>query len=220
MMFWLLVVGGFFLGSIPFGYLIAKSKGIDIRSVGSGNIGATNVKRILGPKWGWIVFGLDLLKGLIPSLLGTFLLKDRLYDLDPQTQAFIAGLAAVLGHAKSPFLGFKGGKGVSTAMGAGLGAVPLVAIIAFTLFAIITWITRYLSLGSVLAIGLTPVLAWLLPGNSPQVIVPLTLLAVAVVWLHRANLKRLARGEESKFSLGGKKSDPGTPRPSGGEGQG
>ncbi|RYG42809.1 glycerol-3-phosphate acyltransferase [bacterium] len=163
------------------------------------------MKRALGSKWGYAVFALDLLKGFVPSLLGTLFIKEPMYGLDPQTQAFLAGLAAVVGHAKSPFLGFKGGKGVSTAMGAGLGAVPLVAISAFTLFLIITALTGFLSLGSIIAIPLAPVIAWFMPGQSKQVVVPLAILGLAVVVLHRANIRRLLKGEESKFRFGDRK---------------
>ena len=126
-MSWLLISLGFALGSIPFGFMVAKAKGVDIREVGSGNIGATNVMRVLGKGPGIAVLLLDVLKGLIPSLCGHLIFHDKQI-------AFAAGVAAVFGHTFSPFLKFKGGKGIATGLGALLGSSPFVGLAAFSVF--------------------------------------------------------------------------------------
>jgi glycerol-3-phosphate acyltransferase PlsY len=206
MTFLILLVVGYFLGAIPFGVLIARANGVDIMKVGSGNIGATNVIRGLGKGWGITVFVLDMLKGTIPALLARWTISEPIAGIDPQAVWFLCGLAAVVGHAKSPFLRFRGGKGVSTAMGAGLGAIPLVALAAFTLFAILLATIRYMSVASVVAVSAAPVFAYLIPNQSPAIVPILLILAVVVTLLHRKNITRLREGTEPKFSF--KKTSP------------
>ncbi len=188
---WLLVPAGFLLGAIPFGYLVARAKGVDIFAVGSGNIGATNVMRALGKGPGILVFVLDVLKGLAPSL------TVRLLG-GPQELSFAAGMAAILGHSFSPFLKFKGGKGIATGLGMLLGSTPLVAASAFSTFFLVMALTLIVSISSVAA-GFSVVLfGWLL-GDAPTLMIPYAALGVYILVRHRANMKRLKEGTEPKF---------------------
>lgn len=204
MIAWVYVLA-FWLGSVPFGLLVARSRGIDIRQVGSGNIGATNVHRALGKRAGIAVFVLDVLKGLLPAVAvrlayadyGPIALGD--YALSAKEAAFLAGAAAMLGHMFSPFLRFRGGKGISTALGAALGADPVVALLAFTVFAGVVASTRYISLGSLVAVPAAVVLAWWF--DSGWVLIgAFALLTVFVYVRHSGNIARLRAGTESRFS--------------------
>lgn len=190
------------LGAIPFGVLVAKAKGVDILKVGSGNIGATNVNRVLGKGPGIAVWILDVLKSLVPTLIARLVLTQPLGGLDPQTQWFLVGLAAVIGHCASPFLRFKGGKGISTALGAIIGTAPLVALLCFGLFALVLWVTRYMAIASTIGVCSVVLFFWLVPGNTPQLLPVLVLLALFVAYRHRANYKRLKEGTEPQFGFG------------------
>jgi glycerol-3-phosphate acyltransferase PlsY len=201
----LLCVAAYFLGSIPVGVLAARAKGIDITQVGSGNVGATNVNRALGKQWGIAVFILDMLKGLAPTLAARYLVAIPVGSVHPQAIWMLVGIFAVLGHTKSVFLHFKGGKGISTSLGVCLGAAPLVAVSAFTLFVIILASTRYMSVASILAVASSVLFAMLIPGQSSQIIPLFALLAVAVIALHRKNIGRLRAGTEPKFAFVSKK---------------
>jgi len=193
----LLLVAAYVVGSIPFGYLIARANGVDILKAGSGNIGATNVYRVLGStrqgKWlGLGVFLLDVLKGFLPAATGYYLLGHS------QLWAFLIGMGAVAGHCLSPFLGFKGGKGVATGLGVVFGSCPLVAASAFGIFLISMALTRFVSLSSLIAaIALVPL------GFAFQVhyvlIWAFAALALFVFYRHRPNIKRLLSGDEPKF---------------------
>jgi acyl phosphate:glycerol-3-phosphate acyltransferase len=197
----LLYVGAFLLGSIPVGYLAAKAKGIDIRTVGSGNIGATNVNRALGSKWGIAVFVLDVLKGLIPVLVARELIPQAMNGVVPQLWWIGAGACALLGHMFSPWLGFKGGKGIATGLGMVLGTAPMVAGICFAIFLGFMIPTRYVSLSSIIGVIALPFVGWFVPGE-PRELVPLyILLTLFVIWKHRDNIKRLRDGTESKFTF-------------------
>jgi glycerol-3-phosphate acyltransferase PlsY len=191
----MLFIGSYFLGSIPFGVLVAKRAGIDITSVGSGNIGATNVMRTLGRGPGLMVFALDVAKGLLPALAARAIAPGQ------QDIWFYGGLAAILGHVFSPFLKFKGGKGIATSLGALLGSTPLTAISAFTVFALVTAVGRTISLGSIVAAVVAPIFAWIFK-DEPAVIVGLTVMGLFIIWKHRANIERLKNGTESKFTFG------------------
>lgn len=191
----LLLTGSYLLGSIPFGVLIARAKGIDLMKVGSGNTGATNAMRVLGKGPGFLVFALDLLKGLIPPLVGRWLFPDR------QEFWMFAGSMAIIGHSFSPFLKFKGGKGISSALGMTLGTSPFVALSAFVVFSISLRTSRYMSLASMIAIISTIPLG-LLFKDSPWVIGGYSVMIVFIVYRHRANIKRLKEGTEPKFRFG------------------
>jgi len=195
------LIAGYFIGAIPFGVIIARAHGVDLANVGSGNIGATNVIRALGAKWGIFVFVLDMLKGLMPGLIARATIHAPVGGLDAQTWWFLAGLAAVAGHSKSPFLRFKGGKGVSTALGAGIAAAPAVALSAFALFILLLAVTRYMSLASMVAIAMTGVFGATFPGESRQLVPLYIALAVLIVVLHKKNIGRLMDGTEPKFEF-------------------
>lgn len=197
----LLFVGAYLLGSVPFGVLIARYMGVDIMSVGSGNIGATNVNRVLGWKVGMAVLLLDVAKALLPALLAWQLFPRPQYGMEVQTISFLAGTAAILGHCFSPWLGFRGGKGVATALGAVTGAAPLIAAGAFLVFATLLSTTRYMSLSSVFAVATALILGALLPGQTPQLIPVYGLLLIFVIWRHRENFRRIRSGAEPRFSF-------------------
>jgi acyl phosphate:glycerol-3-phosphate acyltransferase len=191
----LLLVGAYLLGAIPFGVLVARSKGVDIMAVGSGNTGATNVMRTLGKGPGYLVFALDLLKGLIPTIVARSLFPER------QELWFLAGAMAMIGHSFSPFLKFKGGKGISSALGMCLGTSPLVALSAFVIFAILLTTLRFMSLASMVACLATIPLGFAFK-DSHWVIGGYVVMTLFVVYRHRANIKRLQNGTEPKFKLG------------------
>lgn len=184
---------GYALGSIPFGVYISRAFGIDILKVGSGNIGATNVYRVMGAKAALPVLILDIAKGLVPSLIALYA-----FHL-PSDGALLAGIFAVIGHCLSPFLGFKGGKGIATTLGAALGVVPLVALSALAVFLVLLAITRYVSLSSIVAMAST--LIWGVVFNStPAQLVIYGLLTLFVIYRHRSNIGRLLKGEEPKLT--------------------
>lgn len=190
---WTLLPFAFLLGSIPFGYLVARAKGVDIFAAGSGNIGATNVGRVLGKKAGTLVLLLDIIKGLIPAVIG-------LKVLGSVEEGLWLGLAAVFGHTFSPFLKFKGGKGVATTLGLLIGATPLVALGSAVVFLPIYFTTRYVSLASIIGTASLPFIDWAL-GMPKMAIIVHSLIAVFVAFKHRANIKRLLNGTEPKFGV-------------------
>ncbi len=199
-MLFLALILSFFVGSIPFGVLIGQMRGVDVRAAGSGNIGATNVWRVLGPKAGTAAFVLDVLKGVAGPLLGRW--------LAPNSEIGIAacGIFAVLGHTFSPFLGFKGGKGISTSLGALFGLLPLVGVLAFAFWGVLLAATRLVSVASIGACLILPVLAWTLPHSTPAAIVA-TLMGVLAFVKHIPNVKRILAGTEPR--IGQKKNAPG-----------
>jgi glycerol-3-phosphate acyltransferase PlsY len=195
---------GYLLGSVNFAVLVAKRHGIDILKEGSGNPGATNVKRVLGKGPGNLVFALDALKGAAGTYL-PFLLADAVSPGAPRFEALVAGLAGtLLGHCFSCFLGFKGGKGVASTIGGLLVLLPIPIIIGAALWAIAFYATRYVSVAS-LALGLSlPLSCWLLPKFtslqfSDAELIFAGAIALFNVWTHRSNIGRLLRGEENKF---------------------
>lgn len=189
------------LGSIPFGLLVARTQGVDIMNVGSGNIGATNVIRALGAKFGLLVFGLDVLKGAVPGILAHFLVTEKTYSVDPQAWAFLFGCIAMMGHMFSPFLKFKGGKGIATGLGATLGSIPVTGLLAFGAMIIVTAFSRYVSLGSLVAVALTIPLSIFVVKDSPQVLPFLVTLVIFIFYKHRTNIQRLIQGTENKFTF-------------------
>ena len=189
----LLVVAGYLLGSLSFALLLVRWRtGTDIRKEGSGNAGATNVLRAHGKALGLAVALLDVAKGAAAVLLV------RLVTADPRYAA-AAGFAAILGHVFPLYSGFRGGKGVATAVGAFLVLAPLGTLACLAVFVAVVAATRYVSLGSVVAIVLLPPAAGLLSKAPRAVVVAAAATALLVVFKHIENLKRLARGEERKF---------------------
>jgi acyl phosphate:glycerol-3-phosphate acyltransferase len=202
----LLSVLAYLLGSVPFGLLISKAKGKDIRKLGSGNIGATNVLRCLGRPLGITCFILDVLKGFLPAfvfpMLGTG---------ETGLQASFPGIGigfgalAILGHNFPVFLKFKGGKGVATSAGVLLGAAPLAVGIGITVWALVFFISGYVSLGSIAAAAAVIAVGWT-AGYGAFTATALTVLGLLAIWRHRANIRRLIAGTENKFERQKKKS--------------
>ena len=192
----------YLLGSVPFAVLFGKMKGIDILKEGSGNPGMTNVMRSLGSSWGIACFALDVLKSLIPTLLARELITRGFWGLDPEFLWFVVGGGAILGHCASVFLRFRGGKGISTSLGAILGTSPIAAILSFGLFAVILVVTRYMSIASVVGVCSALVFNLVLPHESHQLLVVFIALSAFVVVRHVKNFKRLRDGTEPKFRFG------------------
>ena len=201
-----IAVIGYLIGSVPFGFIIGKLKGIDIRTVGSGNIGATNVTRAVSPLAGKICFALDFCKGLLPVLALKMLVAKGVIAVPAWGigELFMI-FAVVLGHMFTCFLGFKGGKGIATAVGGVAAIAPLPAAAAFITWLVIFKVSGYVSLGSILAAVSLPIWAVVLsalkvasfPGWA--VVVFFALLAAVAVWTHRSNIKRLREGTENSF---------------------
>jgi glycerol-3-phosphate acyltransferase PlsY len=187
----LLCVAAYIAGSIPFGLVVARAKGIDLRAVGSGNIGATNVARALGRKWAIAVLIADAAKGFVPVALGKRL------GLPPEVVA-LAGLSAIIGHMFTIFLRGRGGKGVATSLGVALALSPLAALCGLGLYLAAYLLLRYSSVGSLLGIWSFPVFATLLGGMPQPYLVLATVAAVLVTVRHHKNIQRLLRGQEKK----------------------
>jgi acyl phosphate:glycerol-3-phosphate acyltransferase len=186
-----LVAIAYVAGSIPFGLVVARAKGVDLRAVGSGNIGATNVARALGKGWAILVLLADAAKGFVPVALGKHL------GLRPE-QVAVAGLAAIVGHMFTLFLRGRGGKGVATSLGVALALSPLAALCGFGLYVVAYLLLRLSSVGSLLGIWSFPLFATLLGGLPRPYLVLATVAAVLVTIRHRQNIARLVRGEEKK----------------------
>lgn len=183
----------FLIGSVPTAFWYAKYvHRLDIRQHGSGNIGATNSLRVLGKKAGIIVLLIDLLKGLIPVLVA------RKLGFTPEN-ILLTGVFAVLGHLFSPFVGFKGGKGIATAFGVILGFSPLGALICIAVFGVVLYFSRYVSLGSVCGVLAFWVYIFFQPDRSMQTLIIASVLAFLLIISHRKNLGRLWKGTENKI---------------------
>ena len=185
----------YLIGSIPTGYLIVKAKtGQDIRNIGSGSTGATNVKRVLGKKWFFIVMLLDALKGATPVLIA----KYSTLNFDSiGLFAVIASIFVIIGHSKPIFLQFKGGKSVASGVGTILALNIFAGLSIAVIWGVITYISKYVSLGSIIALSLSPVLMYYF--KSPICyIVYCIIAALYIIYLHRENIKRLIKGTENK----------------------
>lgn len=228
MQLWLCPLIAFLLGSIPFGLLIAKSKGVDIRKQGSGNIGATNVLRVMGKKLGITCLLLDMLKGLIPTMLAISLIRYTgqptgmsITPLLPHALEFpadqqftaqllvvLSGLFAILGHNFSPWVGFKGGKGIATSAGVVIALMPAAILLLIVIWFLLFKITRYVSVASIGAAAALPIITlagsaihgrltngtWNKPLFAFSVVI-----AVLAIWKHRSNIQRLRAGTENRF---------------------
>lgn len=191
------VVIAYVAGSIPSAYLAGKAHGVDLRKRGSGNLGATNVVRVVGVKTGALVFIVDVLKGFLP----VYFLPMYAETLRPELWALVFGVAAIIGHVKPVFLlGRGGGKGVATATGVFLALAFVPMLIAEIVWIAVFYFTRYVSLASLLGAAVLPVaiLAWSRDPRS-AVFIASVLIALFVYWTHRANIGRLRRGEEHRF---------------------
>lgn len=192
---------GYFLGAIPFGVIVGKAHGVDVRAVGSGNSGATNVWRTLGPGAGILVFALDVCKGLAAPLIAR-----TLPGGDHWTIALCAALA-IVGHTFSVFLKFRGGKGIATGLGAALGLMPVPAVIAFALWGVALLLSRMISVASVVACVALPLVAWQLDAPRPFVLV-IAIIAMIAIVKHIPNIRRILAGTEPKVQIGRKNSAP------------
>ncbi|TAG08017.1 MAG: glycerol-3-phosphate 1-O-acyltransferase [Verrucomicrobia bacterium] len=226
MQLWLCPLFAFLLGSIPFGLWIARAKGIDIRAHGSGNIGATNVLRVVGKGHGIACLLLDALKGLVPVILAFSLVRydgmNHPWSIDallPWSGEFsrttcqicqvVTGFAAIFGHNYSPWVGFKGGKGIATSAGVLIALMPAAVVILLVLWIIVFVTTRYVSIASIVAAAVLPILtiggSWfhgrLQDGtwNRPLFVFSLIVASLAI-WKHRSNLVRLKNGTEHRFT--------------------
>ena len=200
-----LLIGSYLLGSIPFGYLAGRLAGTDIRQLGSGNVGATNVVRVLGKRYGYPVFALDVLKGFGAAKISMLAAPGRPPDWNsPEIFGIFAAMSGLLGHLYPPWLRFKGGKGVATSAGALLALTPVATLIGVAIWIIVFWLSRYVSLASVTAAVVLPIIIMLVSWHDQNKIKPLVYssacVAAVVVWRHRSNLSRLMRGTEPRFS--------------------
>ena len=188
----LLVLFSYLLGSITFGEIIARIKGVNLREVGSGNVGATNVSRALGKKYGVLVFFLDMLKGFIPTYLAI-----KLFGLN-SVWVTLTGLGAVLGHMFPIFFGFRGGKGVATAFGVLLAVSPKVALFSFLVWILVVSFTRYVSLGSITA-SLSAVFFLMVSDMPNNICIMALLITFLIIFKHKDNISRLLSGTEHRI---------------------
>ncbi len=207
----LTALGAYLLGSIPFGFLAAKAKGIDIRSVGSGNIGATNAMRVLGKPIGITVLLLDAAKGFGACVLGG-MISHWASDLDYFDDGFyvlmkrfmlIAGVCAVLGHNYTCWLKFKGGKGIATTAGVYLALAPWAVLVGLVVFILAVVLTKYVSVGSIASAIALPVTVWVMTPHNLLLGIVTTALGVMAIYKHKSNIQRLLAGTENR--LGKKK---------------
>jgi glycerol-3-phosphate acyltransferase PlsY len=191
------VIIAYLAGSIPSAYIAGRLRGVDLRKHGSGNLGATNVARVLGTKTGGVVFIADLLKGFLP----VYFLPIYTDTLIPERWALVFGAAAILGHVKPIFLLWKGGgKGMATSTGVFLALAFVPMLVAEAVWIATFYFTRYVSLASLLGAAVFPfaLLAWYRDPRSP-IFIASVIIAVFMFWTHRANIGRLRRGEEHRF---------------------
>jgi len=201
----LVLVASYLLGSIPFGYLAGRTAGIDIRKAGSGNIGATNVVRVLGKRYGYPVFVLDFLKGLggvkISIAIATAM-RPEWGSLE--MFGVLAAASSVIGHSFPPWLNFRGGKGVATSAGALFGLMPVATLIGVAIWMLVFWFTRYVSVASVAAAVALPLVIFIMtrPDQSEgnALFYSSVGIAAVVIWQHRSKLSRLMHGREPRFN--------------------
>ena len=185
---------GYLLGSISFAVIISKRHGVDIFKAGSGNPGATNVKRVLGSKWGNLVFVLDALKGLVAAGWPLVVFPENGLRL-----AVIALIAAIIGHSFSVFLKFRGGKGVATTMGGLLAIMPITLLIGLLVWVFAFYSTKFVALASILFAFSLPISAVNLYGSSDPRFTLSMMLCVLIFFRHRSNLRRMLKGKENSF---------------------
>jgi len=203
--FAVLLVGSYLLGSIPFGYLAGRLVGIDIRQAGSGNVGATNVVRVLGKGYGYPVFALDVLKGFAAVKIAMLMAPGGPPEWNsPEMFGILAAVSSVLGHLYPPWLKFRGGKGVATSAGALLALTPVATLIGAAIWIIVFWLTRYVSLASITAAIVLPIVILFVSSRDQNkgklLVYASACVAVVVIWRHRSNVSRLMRGAEPRFT--------------------
>jgi len=189
------ILGAYLIGSIPTGYIIVKlATGQDIRTIGSGSTGATNVKRVMGKKWFFITLLLDAFKGALPVVLTALFAKSF---TEIGLLPVLAAVAVILGHSKSVFLKFTGGKSVASGVGTILALNWMVGLCIAAIWGIITYTSKYVSLGSIIALAISPFLMWAFKAPLAY-IVYCAIGALYIIYLHRSNIQRLLKGEENK----------------------
>jgi glycerol-3-phosphate acyltransferase PlsY len=197
----LALIAAYLIGSVPFGFLLVKlTTGRDVRSMGSGNIGATNVLRTTSRGLGLLTLALDIAKGFVAVWLAA-----RLTGGSPLWTS-AAALAVIAGHAFPVFLKFRGGKAVASFLGAFLYLAPLAVVAVIVVFVVVVWRTRYISLGSITAAATFPLAVWLILHPPAPVLAASALGGAFIVWRHRDNIERLRAGKENVLSLGGRRS--------------
>jgi acyl phosphate:glycerol-3-phosphate acyltransferase len=203
-MIWLaIIILCYLIGSFPSGYLVGKSQGIDIRQHGSGNIGATNVLRVMGKKWGYLVFFCDSLKGFIAVKVGVWLATSA--GAETTFAGVVAGICCLIGHNYTVWLRFKGGRGIATSIGVLLVIVPIVIVlIVLVVWVAVFFVWKYVSLASICAALSLPVAVLALfplvaHGNYWVLLVFSLIVAALAVWRHRPNIDRLLHGTENRF---------------------
>jgi glycerol-3-phosphate acyltransferase PlsY len=193
-----LLVVAYLVGSIPFGLLLGKLMGVDVRRAGSGNIGATNVHRLLGRKLGVFTLLADTLKAIVPMLLARWVISDTAASASVDLWVALCGASAFLGHLFPVYLKFRGGKGVATALGIFLLLEPVAVLISLVIFISVVLYWGYVSLGSLAAAACMPLWVWLLSGSS--LYTSLALFIGLLIWLkHHTNIVRLLNGEEKSW---------------------
>jgi glycerol-3-phosphate acyltransferase PlsY len=195
------LIGGYLVGSIPFGLLIGRAAvHVDVSKAGSGNIGATNVAREAGLKWGLVTLVVDALKGFVPVALAYHIIRPPAGAAEALMG--IVGMAVLVGHQFSIYLRFKGGKGIATGLGVFLAISPMACLFSGTAFVVVVLLWDYVSLGSMLAALTLPLWLCLLGHSKPLVLISLGI-AVLVIFLHRGNIKRLVQGDERRWRNAG-----------------
>jgi glycerol-3-phosphate acyltransferase PlsY len=197
--FVIIIAVSYLLGSIPFGLLISRARGVDIRSKGSGNIGATNVFRMVGKSWGLLCFALDFGKGAAAAGLVPLLVAGSPAAASQPNLPLIAGAAAILGHNFPVWLRFKGGKGIATSGGVLAVAAPWAMLSGLATWLVVMALSRIVSLASIAAALAVAVAGWVGYRDNALVVGLLTALALVAIWRHRANIQRLLKGEEHRF---------------------
>jgi acyl phosphate:glycerol-3-phosphate acyltransferase len=187
----LLIISGYLIGSVPAGYVLGRLSGVDVRNTGSGNVGATNVARVVGRKQGLVTLIADVAKGLIPVIVAM--------QLGASLGATVlVGTAAFVGHLYPIFLKFQGGKGVATALGVFIALAPVATLILVTVFALTALTSRIVSLASIITAALAPFILWLFQ-YPPLVVVMAAFIGAAITFRHRSNIQRLINGSEPRF---------------------
>lgn len=195
-----LAVLAYLIGAIPFAYIIASFKGIDIRKVGSGNVGATNVFRAVSKPLGMLTFILDAFKGWLPVTLAPLIFKLMSgWECHELFLKVICAVTAVLGHTYPVYLSFRGGKGVATGAGALVSIAPSSLVVGLCVWIITFVLSRYVALASILSALSVAVSSWIFYGKNVLLPVVLSLLAVIIIWRHKSNIVRLLNGTEYKF---------------------
>lgn len=203
--FILTAVLAYLLGSIPTGFLVARARGVDIRKVGSGNIGATNAFRVLGKGWGIAVLLIDFAKGLAACLVVPAVVRTMLHvSVEAEgsiTLALVAAVCAVLGHNFTVWLRFKGGKGIATTAGALSVLVPWALLIGLGVWVVLFVLTRFVSLGSIAAAVALPVATWFTTNGDPALTLITSALGIMAIVKHRSNIRRLLTGTENRIEF-------------------